>query len=338
MAQLDSAVIVPPFGEVNVFNEPAGVRVVATIPMKPAVENAQTGLAIDGSNSMKPMFGTHVPPLFRDPNANIVQRIGRQLGKYLAEFDSDGHTTVIYWACGIGGADTQYLGDFDAAQVAAYTFDEPKKMGTGTKLLPAVRYFAEERFRDAPWGIYVFITDGVIEDLEAVKEYSLQIARELSAGQREFIKFVLIGVGHHIDENQMVELDDLEYSDLQLPNGDAIDLWDHTTAAEMRSLDDIFKEVVSENTIIAPSASIVDSNGQTVRPLRRASYADGLPTLVEFMMSPGSTAFTLTLPGGQSFTQPAREERETTGSTPPPPPPPPPATARVNLSKPPVRN
>ncbi len=313
MAQLDNALVVVPFGEVNVFDEAAGPRVVATIPMKPAVENAQTGLAIDGSNSMKQIFGTHVPPLFRDPNANIVQRIGRQLGKYLAEFDSDGHTTVIYWACGVGGAETQYLGDFDATQVSACNFDEPKRMGTGTKLLPAVRYFAEERFRDAPWGIYVFITDGVIEDLEEVKAYSLQIARELSEGTREFIKFVLIGLGHHIDENQMIELDDLDYGGLELPNGDAIDLWDHTTAAEMRSYDDIFKEVVSENTIIAPSATLVDSKGVPVKPLRRASYADGLPALVEFTMSPGANAFTLTLPNGQAFTQRTREGSHSSG-------------------------
>ena len=313
MAQLDSALVVTPFGEINVFDEPAGPRVIATIPMKPAVENAQTGLAIDGSNSMKQMFGTHVPPLFRDPNANVVQRIGRQMGKYLAEFDSDGHTTVIYWACGVGGTGTQYLGDFDATQILTQPFDEPKRMGTGTKLLPAVRYFAEERFREAPWGIYVFITDGVIEDLQEVKDYSLQIARELSGGSREFIKFVLIGLGQHIDENQMIELDDLDYGGLELPNGDAIDLWDHTTAAEMRSFDDIFKEVVSENTIIAPSASLVDSRGQAVRPLRRTSYADGLPALVEFTMSPGATAFTLTLPGGQSFTQPTTEARPTGG-------------------------
>lgn len=304
MAQLDNSIVVAPFGEVNVFHETGGPRVVATIPMKPAVENAQTGLAIDGSNSMKQMFGTHVPPLFRDPDANVVQKIGRQLGKYLADFDSDGHTTVIYWACGVGGGETQYLGDFDSAQVMTCPFDEPKRMGTGTKLLPAVRYFAEERFRTAPWGIYVFITDGIVEDLEDVKNYSLQIARELSEGKREFIKFVLIGLGHQIDENQMVELDDLDYGGLQLPNGDAIDLWDHTTAAEMKSYDDIFKEVVSENTIIAPSATIVDSTGQAVKPLRRASYADGLPALVEFSMTRNSTSFTLTLPNGQSFKQP----------------------------------
>lgn len=91
MAQLDNSVVVPPFGEVNVFHEDGRIRVFATISMKPSPENAQTGLAIDGSNSMKPLFGTNVPVLFRDPNANVVQKIGRQMGKYLAEFDSDGH-------------------------------------------------------------------------------------------------------------------------------------------------------------------------------------------------------------------------------------------------------
>ena len=51
--QLDSTKTVDPFGEVNVFGEADGsIRVKATILMRPQVEGAQTGLAIDGSNSM----------------------------------------------------------------------------------------------------------------------------------------------------------------------------------------------------------------------------------------------------------------------------------------------
>ena len=144
----------------------------------------------------------------------------------------------------------------------------------------------------------------MIEDLEAVKAYTLDIGRQVSSGKRNFIKFVLIGLGHNIDEDQMSQLDDLDYGGLQLPNGDDVDLWDHTTAAEMKSLDEIFKECVSKNTLISPSAQIVDSNGQPVKPLDGRNYADGLPALVEFSMSRDSTFFTLTLPTGQSFKQP----------------------------------
>lgn len=303
MAQLDNSIVVAPFGEVNVFQETGGPRVRATILVPPQVEGAQTGLAIDGSNSMLGLFGANVPKLFRTPDSNVVQPVARMMAEYLANFDSDGNTTVVYWACGLGDS-LEELGDMNAQKSRTFEFNEPKSPGKGTRLLPAIRYFAEQKFPTAPWGIYVFITDGVIEDLDAVKAYTLEIGRQMSSGQRNFIKFVLIGLGHNIDEDQMSQLDDLDYGGLQLPNGDDVDLWDHTTAAEMKSLDEIFKECVSKNTLISPSAQIVDSNGQPVKPLDGKNYADGLPALVEFSMSRDSTSFTLTLPNGQSFKQP----------------------------------
>jgi hypothetical protein len=303
MAQLDNSLVVAPFGEVNVFDEAAGLRVRATLLVPPQVEGAQTGLAIDGSNSMLALFGANVPKLFRSPDSNVVQPVARMMAEYLANFDSDGNTTVIYWACGLGDS-IQELGDMNAAKSRSFEFSEPKSPGKGTRLLPAVRYFAEEKFSSAPWGIYVFITDGVIEDLEAVKTYTLEVGRQMAAGKRHFIKFVLIGLGHHIDEDQMEQLDDLDYGGLQLANGDDVDLWDHTTAAEMKSLDEIFKECVSKNTLVSPSAQIVDSNGVPAKPVDGRNYTDGLPALVEFTLSKNATSFTLTLPNGQTFVQP----------------------------------
>lgn len=306
MAQLDTSIVVPPFGEVDVFPEPDGLLVKAFILLPPPqVEGAQTGLAIDGSNSMLPLYGANVPPLFRRPEANVVQPVARMMAEYLAKFDADGNTTVIHWACGLGDS-IEIIGDMNAEQARSFRFAEPKAPGKGTRLLPAVRYFADEKFPHAPWGIYVFLTDGIIEDLDQVKEYSLKIGRELADGKREFIKFVLIGLGTAIDEDQMIELDDLDYGDLESPSGDPVDLWDHTTAAEMTSLDQIFKECVSSQTIVLPSAQITDSTGRPVRPLGDRSFADGLPALVEFYASPEATSFTLTLPDGTSFTQPLK--------------------------------
>src|SRR5947209_3853702 len=84
-----------------------------------------------------------------------------------------------------------------------------KLYGTGTQLLPAVKYFVE-RFKDAPWGFYVFITDGELHDLDAVIAYSKQLARDVAARRRNPVKFVLIGIGPSVNEKQMEELDDLD--------------------------------------------------------------------------------------------------------------------------------
>jgi hypothetical protein len=228
------------------------------------------------------------------------------MAKYLANFDSDGMTTVIYWACGVGGGDIQELGDMNEEIAGSFEFAPPKKLGTGTQLLPAIKHFTEAKFPFAPWAIYVFITDGAIEDLESVKAYSLQLASEISQGKRNYTKFVLIGLGVEAErhKHQMEELDDVNYGGLKYDNGDEIELWDHKMASDMRRLEEIFAEAVSERMILAPSAVITDSNGQEVLPKGRASYVEGLPALLEFTMPAGSLSFSVSLPTGQNITQP----------------------------------
>ena len=70
MSQLKN--VVDPFGEVNVYPASAGrVRVVATILMQPHKEGAQTGLALDGSGSMRKLYGLEegrvLSPIFGGP-------------------------------------------------------------------------------------------------------------------------------------------------------------------------------------------------------------------------------------------------------------------------------
>src|SRR5262245_52935795 len=56
MSQLKQ--VVDPFGEVNVHPGAGGkTRVVATILMQPHKEGAQTGIALDGSGSMRKLYG-----------------------------------------------------------------------------------------------------------------------------------------------------------------------------------------------------------------------------------------------------------------------------------------
>src|SRR5205823_11218011 len=113
-------------------------------------------------------------------------------------------------------------------------------------------------FKDAPWGFYVFITDGELHDLDAVKRYSTQLAREIAAGRRKPLKFVLIGIGPDVQEAQMEELDDLD-------TGTPVDLWDHKLAAEMRMLQEIFAEVVDKNARVADHGKILDPRGQVIK-------------------------------------------------------------------------
>jgi hypothetical protein len=315
--------VVDPFGEVNVYPAPGGkTRVVATILMEPHREGAQTGIALDGSGSMSKLYGVDdgsrvLSPLFGGPKkrSNEVSPVAQKVCGYLArKIDADGGTTVIYWAVGPGGGQVEVVGDFKADEAERHTFGPPAEFGTGTQLLPAVKYFVE-RFHDAPWGFYVFITDGELHDLEEVKAYSRQLARDLASRRRHPVKLVLIGVGPDVNESQMAELDDLD-------TGTDVDLWDHKLAAEMRVLQEIFAEVVDRNARVASNGRILDAQGRVVK-----DYSDrGLPAYLEFEVPEGTESFTLEV-NGQRIQQALSDRARVPAPAAPPGPAPAPAPA-----------
>jgi hypothetical protein len=301
MTQLKKTV--EPFGEVNVYpGTMGGTRVVATILMEPQREGAQTGIALDGSGSMRKLYGQEtgggvVSSIFKKaPVHNDIAPVAQQLCAYLArKIDADGGTTCIYWAVGPDGKNIEVVGDLRAEEAETYPFKGPSDFGTGTQLLPAVRYFVE-RFKDAPWGFFVFITDGELFDLDAVKQYSTQLAQAVASGRRNPLKFVLIGLGPEVNEKQLEDLDDLD-------TGTAIDLWDYKLAAEMKQLQEIFAEVVDRNARVADNGKILDPQGRVVK-----NYSDtGLPALLTFDMPAGAAYFTLEV-NGQQIHQPLSDQ------------------------------
>jgi hypothetical protein len=300
-------------------------------PQGTEAEGWQTGVALDASASMESTFGkelgkslkgdipdkllkeytkkswlqvykiqgNNVPVLthegkedlvrqgYYEWTKNEVQPLARQMTSYLASsLDADGGTTVIYWACGADGKQIEVLGDLTDKDCEKAVFEGPKKVsfGNGTYLAPAVRYFVD-RFKEAKRGMYIFITDGQLHDLDEVKKYTTQLAKQIEAGKHNSVKCVLIGIGDDINEDQMEELDDLE-------TGTSVDIWDHKIAKEMRALIEIFAEVVSENTIVAPTATLYDDSGKEI-----VKFSDGLPAKVTFKMSPSSNAFELEVAG-----------------------------------------
>jgi hypothetical protein len=270
--------------------------VVATILMEPDIEGARAGLALDGSASMQRLYGANLPPLFAKAGGavNVVEPVARTMAAYLARFSSDARVNLIYWACSPDGSQIEPIGEFSEDQLKGLAIRGPRKLGRGTKLLPPLRYFVNEAFRSAPWAMCVFITDGRVEDLEDVKRYSWDFARQIAAGRRRFNKLVLIGVGSEVDESQMEELDDMfEGSNLRDPDGESIDLWDHKIADNMNSLADFFAVVVTDKIRVADHGRIRDNSGRAVK-----DYPDGLPALLRFTLPPGATAFILDWPGG----------------------------------------
>lgn len=319
------------FGELNLTRHEDHISALVTILMEPVKEGSQTGVAIDGSDSMQGAFGQTwrytesfdqavVDRLVREgkgemvtsdgqsyfqtkregfaemqrlgivvKSTNEIESISREVVPYLAEkIDADGGTTAIYWACGVQGDQIEMLGDLRAEEARTANYAGPADWGKTTRLLPAVKYFVE-RFADADWGFYVFITDGRLDDLAAVKEYTADLAKRIDAGQAKPVKCVLIGVGQDVDEQQMTELDDLP-DELDL----AVDIWDHKVASTMRGLRDIFAEVVDENAFIAPSGRVLTDTGEVA-----ANYADGLPGVLKFKLPLSAKGFVVEVAGNR---------------------------------------
>jgi hypothetical protein len=328
--QLPSNLVAAIFGEVNVAR--TATATVVEFLMNPTMEGAksegwQTGVALDASASMRNAYGRgiegKIPPEIRaqyeaqglmtekvidgsrvrtlsqaahrdalakgyiKTTANVIEPLAREFVGLLAErLDEDGGTTVVYWATG-DGTGVEVLGDYRSDECRKLKLAGPKQFGTGTKLLPAVKYFVD-RFHDAKKGIYVFLADGNLDDLEEVKAYTAEQCRAIEAGRRHFFKCVLVGIGDEIDEDPMEELDDLD-------TGTGVDIWDHKIAREMRSLNDIFAELVDDNTIVAPWAKLYDGNGKLVK-----KFTTGLPARVRVSLPAGSAYFELETPAGRT--------------------------------------
>lgn len=317
------------FGKVNIRKSGNTLHVQCTILMEPMGQEGEgwrTGIAIDCSASMKRSFGREAtgsisPKLtkkyekkgwaerlvddgrkviayseeaIKDAIANgyitlsenIVQPNARKFISYLAgNFDAFGGTTVIYWACG-DGSKIEVLGDMTEEQCLEAKFEGPstEDFGSKTMLAPAVKYFVD-RFEKAKHAMYVFITDGRIDDLEEVKDYTIALAKKIEAGQRNMVKCVLIGVGEEVHERQLEELDNLE-------TGTDVDIWDHKMAVDLRDVNEIFAELVTDKQTVANNGKIYASDGTVL-----IRYTDGVPAKLTFTMPVVSSWFELEVPG-----------------------------------------
>jgi len=294
MKELPLADAVEPFAMVKYWDKPDGsARVIqALISLTMGVK---AGLAIDGSKSMERLFGK--PALGILPELpNRVRPVAQAMSAYLARGSEDGKVAVIYSATGPAGRDIQVLGDLTIREAEEFPFHRPDWCGESAQLLPALRYFTDGQQRkdlyNARRGMYVFITDGAIEDMDVVKQYCTQLAKDIDAGRRNDLKLVIIGLGDQVDEDQLDELDDLE-------TGTDVDLWDTNLAAEMQGLSQICV-VYDYAMIVVPGDGIIkDPSGNVVEDYRDR----GLPALLRFALPPGAKSFSLEV-AGRVFTQP----------------------------------
>lgn len=258
-------------------------------------KGVQTGIAFEASKWIKEAYGYRSGfggLMTRQDNPNLLSMVAQKTGSYLArKVDDDGHTTLVYWAIGRMGDEVEIIGDLSAYEIEQFDFTGPKTFGESVNLMPAIRYFVD-RFASADWGMYVFFTQGRIDDLEEVKKYSTELAKKIAGGRKNPVKFILMGIGQKINSENLKMLDDLD-------TGTDVDLWDYRIAEEMKDVLEIFAELGDTHTIVAPKGKVLGANGHII-----ADYGDsGVPSLMMFSLPSDAKSFELEL-GDTKIVQP----------------------------------
>ena len=291
-----------PLADVNVLPQGDGNNkiVVCVMPDPRALageQESRAAIGIDASLSIKPWFGTP-GPFVADPNR--MEPVARKLGEILCGVTKDDQAQFFYWALG-SGSDTEDIGTFKAKDIPAVDIDGPKehRWGKGTHMLPAIKAIVEGGGgTSSSWVMGVIVTDGIIEDEEACMEYCMGLGKFLKENPEVTIKLVLIGIGEDVDADQLERFDDMfEGTDLE----DDIDIWSHGLVRDIKNEDDIiavlFGELMSEETIVAPSGKVLDAEGNVVK-----QFTDGMPGKFNFILPGSSASFTLQA-GGKEVVQ-----------------------------------
>jgi hypothetical protein len=286
--------IVKPFSDVHNKNG----TVLATLLHDPTVEGLDVALYMDGSASMENEYGPRGILAKIGGVRNQVEPQMQWMLEYLATKDKDGVLRVVYWATG-DGSQIEVVGDLTGTDAKNYKFPGPQYYGKGTVMLPVLRdyvqYIRTQQEKGAQRGLAVIITDSQIYDAKDVRAYSQQVAKEIEGGRLPKLNFVLVGVGEHVDEEQMEQICHEEYPGIG-------HLWCHRIADRMEEMAELVAVLVDETMTVAQGGTIYDDKGNVIK-----RYETRLPAVLEFNVPPGCTAFTLEI-AGQKFTQPIPDE------------------------------
>ena len=284
-------------------------QVRATLLHDPTVEGLDMAIYMDGSGSMSEEYHNKQETkgslwqiltgrgqkIIHD---NQVEPQVRWMLEYLATKDRNGLLRVAYWACNMG-KDIEVVGELKGVDVKSYKFPGPEKLGAKTFLKPAmedyIAYLKTQVAEGAKQGCAIFITDGVLDDAEGVKEYSKWVAKSIVDGSLPRVNFVLVGVGDAVDEEQLEEVCHHEYPGVG-------HLWCHRIAEEITEVAQLVAVLVDENMTVAAGGTVYDDQGKVIKV-----YEARLPAVLEFTVPEGCASFTLEV-SGQRYTQLIPEE------------------------------
>jgi len=228
--------------------------------------------------------------LIRPTKNTVHESAANMIESLIRTFSTGGVTSgtceVIYWACGADGKEIESSGEVTIDQLKSLKMNGPQSQtfGPETHLAPPFRYFAE-RTKDIT-GVFVFVTDGHIDDEQEVIKETHRVASEIKNKARPSIKCVLIGVGKQIDIEQFDRIDDMEMPEKL----SGIDIWNSKVLTDMRGMSDAWSEIFDPETPVGDNLKIHNDQGEMVY-----EKMDEVKALITFEMPAGSRYFDLVL-------------------------------------------
>lgn len=298
---------------------------VTAVLLAPPTEEWTTVLAIDASESMRPLWGKtligDIPLLIQEryakqgwmreevrdgqtlrlllPEAyddalangylkwtpNEIERPGQQFLELLAgKVDARQVCRLLVFGTG-GGPGWLDLGKVTKAEAVDRPLpgDEEFEFGSEARLLPLLQHLVEAATA-APRTLVVVLTDGGFGDAGEVKDFCRQLASQIKAKARNYMKFLAVGVGPHIHRKVFEELEGLEIA----PGSD---LWDYLPLAEIKEPEDLLSTIFPVDRVVAPAAVICDPNGKVVQ-----EFPQGVLGQVTFRLPADAPGFTIQFP------------------------------------------
>ena len=347
--QLPNQLLNEAFGELNITRQANRLEVVVTVLVDPsqssAGENWQTGVALDGSSSMRGPYGSDYE-FTREITASMIQDFEsrgiaeRRVrdGHEVLEFNGDGYTTIEKEGLlrrhknevqEISREAIPYLAeklDEDGGTTLIYwacgeTGDQIEVVGdlTGSEARVA------EYLGPKNWGGGTRLMPAIRYFLDRFQDAKMGFYVFVTDGaidDFEEVKTFTAQLSRDLDAKRCNDVKLIligvgphinrkqleELDDLPDELDLPVDVWDHKIANEMRGLSDIFAELVDENMILAPSGKILDDSNQVAK-----EFPDGLPALIQFSLPLEAREFSLEIAGGNIVSQQLYES-----SSPPP--------------------
>lgn len=341
------------FGELNITKNGGSLEMVLTILVDPSqsskAEGWQTGVALDGSRSMRTEFGGERFEWSREMSTEEQNSlIAKGHGNVR---DIDGQWSFEFTAAGLEAVERDgllrrikcdnivqplackaipYLADKldeDGGTTVIYWAcgergDRVEVLGDFTGEEAAVANYNGP----SAWGEGTYLMPAIRYFLDRFKDAKMGFYVFVTDGainDFEEVKKFTAQLSHDMADGKCNEVKLIligvgsqinrkqleELDDLPDELDLPVDVWDHKIAAEMRGLSDIFAELVDENMILAPSGRILDSAGNVVK-----EYTDGLPAMLKFELPLNSTSFSLEIAGGNVV----RQDLYGSSATPPP--------------------